>query len=102
MKRLLISILIVTCALGTLSAARKALLIGNANYGSSAKNLKNPVSDTQLLERVLKDKGFSVSSHLNTGQKAFRDAVRKFGEGLKSEDEVVFYFSQLPHSHRCR
>ena len=93
MKRLLISILIVTCALGTLSAARKALLIGNANYGSSAKNLKNPVSDTQLLERVLKDKGFSVSSHLNTGQKAFRDAVRKFGEGLKSEDEVVFYFS---------
>lgn len=93
MKKVLAICLCLFVLVGGVYGARKALLIGNAKYGSKDKNLKNPINDLQLLEQVLKNKGFAVSSYLNANNNSFRKAVRAFGESLQGTDEILFYFS---------
>jgi|GEM_PF-4109401 len=92
MKKLLV-LLLFSLLVFHLPAVRKALIIGNSDYGSQERNLNNPVNDATLLESTLKKYSFSVSKTINVNKRGFRDAVENFAEGLQSDDEVIFYFS---------
>jgi len=58
MKQYMIVILLLLCSI-SLSAARKALVIGNANYADAP--LRNPVNDANLVSEKLTQLGFAVT-----------------------------------------
>jgi len=92
MKRLLIAILIVFCASGTLNAARKALVIGNAAY-SGKQSLNNPLNDAADISSALKELGFSVTSLQNLSLRGLKEGIDAFTLNLSPVDEVLFYYS---------
>jgi Caspase domain/Glucodextranase, domain B len=70
---------------------RVALIIGNATYKLKG-TLKNAANDAHLMERTLKDLGFTVFKYTNCDQKQLKQAIRDFGSQLTAETvALVFY-----------
>jgi len=90
MKRLLIFMLLI-CSSLALFAARKALVIGNGDYG--ANSLRNAVTDARDFAQVLRAVGFEVTLHTDVELRAFDQAVSAFNSTIRPVDEVVFYYS---------
>lgn len=90
--RLMRSLLVVWLLVHTSWAIARnhALLIGNAAY--SIGQLDNPTNDANDFARVLKDVGFDVKVMTNQDQQAMMQAVRDFGEKLKSNDGIGLFF----------
>jgi hypothetical protein len=92
--------LLILAALAGLSTAtvwantepRLALIIGNASYKSSPLN--NPVNDARLMDKVLKDAGFTTIKAENASIRDMRRLIRDFGDKLKASGGVgLFYFA---------
>ena len=90
MRRVL-AILIFISLLAGLPAARKALVIGNGDYGQNS--LRNAVNDARDFAAVLKAVGFEVVLKTDLDKKAFDQTVDSFFSAIKPIDEVVFYYS---------
>lgn len=92
-------LLVLAVALSFLSAAalantepRLALIIGNATYKSSP--LSNPVNDARLMDKVLKEAGFTTIKAENASIRDMRRLVRDFGDKLKASGGVgLFYYA---------
>jgi carboxyl-terminal processing protease len=61
---------------------RVALVIGNSNYGSDIGKLANPVNDAALMEKALKQTGFTVIKVIDADQKRMKRAIAEFGDQL--------------------
>jgi uncharacterized caspase-like protein len=73
-------------------ARRFALVIGNSSYKDAP--LANPVNDARAFAQVLRDGGFSVASVLNGDHKSMLEAIRVFGDRLKTSGGTgLFYFA---------
>lgn len=73
------------------AAERKfALLIGNNNY--SIGQLDNPVNDAQDLGNALRSVGFDVAIRLNQDGEGMKRAIREFGDKIKGNDGIGFFF----------
>lgn len=85
--------LILMLLLGSISlpAARKALVIGNANYEVAA--LSNPVNDARAVEKLLRELGFVTTLRLNQNRRDLEESIDSFTASLKREDEAIFYYS---------
>jgi len=89
-KRFLLAVIVIfACSL--LPAARKALVIGNAQYQD--KPLKNTVNDAKDIKSKLESLGFKVSIFLDTDQEQLYRAIYDFTEALDSSDEAIFYYA---------
>ncbi len=73
------------------SAARVALVIGNADYKEGG--LKNPVNDANDMAKTLEELGFSVTLGVNQTRKEMSDAIRSFGDRLYGDKVGLFYYS---------
>ena len=73
-------------------AARRALVIGNANYQHLAR-LTNPTPDARLMARLFKDGGFAVERYEELSKRDMRNVLRRFAQKVRAGDDVVFYFS---------
>ena len=62
---------------------RKALVVGNGNYGA-VQTLENPVSDAMLMANRLGDLGFEVSMIIDGTQIEMRRAIAQFGRDLRA------------------
>jgi Caspase domain len=80
-------------ACGTAAAEpRTALVIGNAAYPFGP--LANPVNDATDIATALRDAGFEVSLKTNAGSDEMKQAIRKFGDALKTRGGIgLFYFA---------
>ena len=67
-----------------------ALLIGNSAY--SIGTLDNPANDARDLAAVLKATGFETTVILNQNAEAMTQAIRAFGEKLRNNDGIGFFF----------
>lgn len=90
MKKLVILSILISAAM-FLSATRKALVVGNAEYGQNS--LVNSVNDAVDFARTLQDVGFVVTLKTDVDQRAFEEAVETFYADIKPVDEVLFYYS---------
>ena len=81
----------------TATAARFALVIGNAGYDSSTLSpLNNPANDAVLISNSLEKAGFEVTMIVDADLRAMKKAIKKFGTKLAGEDSgttALFYFS---------
>lgn len=84
---------------GNAAPGRKfALLIGNESYGPGVGELRNPVNDVKLVERVLRASGFAETDLLvlpNAGKQAMRQAVTTYVDRLLKggpDATGVFYY----------
>lgn len=92
-------LLLAAIALGFVNASaqintesRLALIIGNASYKSSP--LSNPVNDARLMDKVLKDAGFTTVKAENASIREMRRLIRDFGDKLKASGGVgLFYYA---------
>lgn len=74
---------------------RKALVVGNGNYGA-VQTLENPVSDAMLMANRLGDLGFEVSMIIDGTQIEMRRAIAQFGRDLRAsgpETVGLFYYA---------
>lgn len=71
-------------------AKNYALLIGNSAYSIGA--LDNPANDAHDLANVLRSTGFDTTVILNQNADAMRQAIRDFGEKLRENDGIGFFF----------
>ena len=94
MKRLLATLCILLgMILPSAAAKRVALVIGNSDY-AHVVDLKNPVSDADLMERTLKDVGFEVQRYNDLDQRGMKQAMLEFGRKLKEGAEAsMFYYA---------
>jgi len=67
---------------------RTVLVIGNSNY-RNIPPLKNPANDAAALGSRLKEMGFAVNSHLDTGKAAFEVAVQEFCARIERAPDSV-------------
>ena len=83
---------VILCFSPLLAAAEKriALVIGNSNYSSSP--LKNPVNDATDMAIILKKLGFDVILKKNMTHRPMEEAIRDFGNRLKSQKGVGLFF----------
>jgi hypothetical protein len=98
MKRCaLAAVLVVWTVLGLIGAShaseqRTALVIGNAKYGYGP--LANPVNDALAITRALDKAGFDVILQTDANREAMQQAIRAFGDRLKTEGGVgLFYYA---------
>jgi len=77
------------CSVGF--AARKALVIGNANY--SEKKLANTINDARDIAVSLRGLGFEVRELQDLDKERFETAIDDFSRTLRSSDEAVFFFA---------
>jgi len=71
---------------------RLALVIGNADYGSS-NILKNPVNDANLIEGTLKNLGFVIIKRTNASKNEMMEALRDFSKQLTEYNVALFYYA---------
>ena len=77
---------------GPPNEVRRALVIGNAAYKDDP--LLNPVNDAGDFARTLESLGFQVTLKTNVSQKQMKQAIREFGQALKTGGGVgLFYFA---------
>ena len=76
---------------GTGTGAQHALVIGNARYQHSP--LRNPTHDAEDMAAVLRERGFTVTLHKDLNSAQLQEAVRQFGERLRTQrgTGVVFF-----------
>ena len=92
MNKLFLGLLVLTLLACPLSAARKALVIGNSDYSNSP--LRNPVNDARAMDKTLRDLGFQVTVGYDV--KNYREMLRliqDFGAGLKEGSVGLFYYA---------
>ena len=77
-------------SLGSVLAAKEALLIANGDYAHFGK-LPNPISDARLLSASLKQIGFQVSLVENASREGMLDALGAFEQRLKASRGVAFF-----------
>ena len=70
---------------------RVALVIGNGDY--SGGRLANAVLDARSMADTLRDLGFKVLAHENTGYREMRRALAEFGEELRADGVGLFYYA---------
>ncbi len=70
---------------------RLALVIGNGAYDVSP--LRNPVNDARAVAAALRQSGFQVTERLNLTQAQMREAIRAFGDQLRSGGVGLFYYA---------
>jgi hypothetical protein len=71
---------------------RLALIIGNADYGSS-NVLQNPVNDANLIEGTLKSLGFEVIKRTNATKNEMMESLRDFSKKLPEYNVALFYYA---------
>ena len=73
--------------------SRQALVIGNADYRFSP--LTNPTNDARAVSDLFGRAGFTVSTHLDVGQRDMLAAIEQFGQVVRRSDTrlVVFYYA---------
>ncbi len=93
------SLILALLLVGTASAERIALLVGNAEYSSAVGELSNPHNDVAAIRQALVRAGFDPAN-IRTATDASRvellREVRRFGqraETLASDDIAFFYYS---------
>ena len=86
------ALLILLFLVGSLSAEKLALVIGNSNYGGSAY-LANPINDAKLLQQTLEDLKFKVSYYENLTKAQMDEAIYKFSKKVTNNDTALFYYS---------
>ncbi len=69
---------------------RIALVIGNSSYSTAP--LTNPVNDATDLGAALRNLGFEVFLYTDQNRSQFRDAVRRFGDKLRTSRGVGLFF----------
>lgn len=82
------------CLLGVPAAwaqPRHALVIGNASYKDAP--LVNPVNDARAMADSLRASGFQVALRENLDHRGMQQAIREFGDRLRSGGVGVFYFA---------
>lgn len=84
-------LLMMVCLSIPLQAARKALVIGNADYADNS--LRSPVNDANLVADKLTQLGFEVTKVTNANQSVMDNALKSFVSGLTSSDDAVFFYS---------
>jgi hypothetical protein len=77
-------------SLGSLFAAKEALLIANAEYTNFGK-LPNPIPDARKLADSLRQIGFHVSLLENANLEQMGDALAAFEERLKATRGIAFF-----------
>ncbi len=71
--------------------SRRALVVGNAAY--ERKKLHNPLNDAADMGAMLEELGFEVQVLKNAGRQAMEDAIRAFGQRLRTGGVGVFYYA---------
>lgn len=71
---------------------RLALVIGNANYKSTAK-LRNTLNDAASMSAELKSLDFEVLSVLDGTYEQMKNAIYAFGDKAQSADVSVFFYA---------
>jgi WD40 repeat protein len=71
---------------------RMALVIGNAEYTSSAK-LSNTINDAKGMAAVLKEMNFEVTTVLNGSYEDMKTAVYTFGDKISDADVSLFFYA---------
>ncbi|NJD05570.1 MAG: hypothetical protein FIA97_03615 [Methylococcaceae bacterium] len=74
-----------------MAASKIALVIGNQSYGEQA--LKNAANDAKDMAAALKKVGFEVIHAQDADLRAMEEAVRRFGDGLKTSEVALFYYA---------
>ena len=78
-------------AQGAREEPKIALLIGNSAYREAP--LRNPVNDVRAMARTLRELGFTVLAHENTGKRAMETAILEFGRRLADGGVGFFYYA---------
>lgn len=73
------------------SESRVALIIGNGAYKDSP--LANPTNDARDVAVVLAGLGFEVILRENINQRGMKQAIREFGDRIKSGGVGLFFFA---------
>jgi len=73
-------------------ANRKALVIGNDNYGNVSK-LKNAAADANAMAKSLEAVGYRVWTHIDVDEKRFKQALRDFRLQIQGGDEVLVFYA---------
>ena len=77
---------------GLLVAKRRALVMGNSQYGFSP--LKNPDNDARAIAAILRGIGFQVTLALDSTRVQMLDAIGAYSRALAADKAVgVFYFA---------
>lgn len=71
-------------------AKNYALLIGNSHYSIGA--LDNPANDANDLASTLRSIGFDTTVKVNVDANEMKSLIRDFGEKLRSNDGIGFFF----------
>lgn len=75
-------------------ALRKALLIGNSNYGGKAWDLSNPLKDALAIADILKASSWEkVDVYKDLDKKKLREYIREFSRSLRNEDVALFFYA---------
>lgn len=76
----------------SVSAERKALLIGNSAY--KIGGLRNPSNDVDKMRLMLAKIGFrGIIAKTNLTKAQMKQVIRQFTQSLKAGDEALFYYS---------
>ncbi len=78
-------------ALAGASGRKVALIFGNETYTHSP--LSNPVRDANSMAAALQGYGFEVIKKTNATRMQMREAIRQFGDNIKTAQVVLFYYS---------
>jgi formylglycine-generating enzyme required for sulfatase activity/uncharacterized caspase-like protein len=70
---------------------RAALVIGNSAYLDAP--LRNPVNDARAMRTALEACGFEVTLLTDVDKRAMEDAIRAFGDRIRSGAVGLFYFA---------
>lgn len=68
-----------------------ALVIGNSAYSDAP--LRNPVNDATDMAAALRGLGFSVTLKTDANQRSMEEAIRDFGDSLRSGGVGLFYYA---------
>ncbi|MFH1530731.1 MAG: caspase family protein [Pseudomonadota bacterium] len=87
-------LILLVCAPEGAQAARRALVIGNAEYTHQQASLNNPVNDAKLIKGKLEAAGFAVRYEENLTRAEFGHAITSFTEeDLGRDDVAVVYYA---------
>ena len=91
----LILILCLLAAVPVLASepARFALVLANSNYPGKTRDLANPVRDADLMERTLKNLGFTVTKGIDLNRKGMISAVSDFSAHLPAGSVALVYYA---------
>ena len=87
------SLAVVAAAAVAAAEPRTALVVGNSAY--SYARLRNPVNDASDVAAALRGAGFDVILKTDADQRTMKEAIRSFGDTLKSRigGVALFYFA---------